>query len=292
MPLNLNPSVIRADGGAALLFIGFISEILEILKLLLSVNCIRGHWQRRFFFFTFIVKRSRLQWRCMPSHQEIIADQFTLHELYGPGRIYSFWAYSRTFSCIMAVEHGFVGAYDTLAAMESIIPGINNIAIGLCQSHRPQVVLIGSGRRAGCNTGAALDAVCELQIFYELLGRLDELAAGRLHLMTVRAYDIRIHLNMLFEKGGKIRHKISDHSEIRQRSDSEGFVGYIKDLSIAGKHWFSIDEHRARTADAHSAGEPKGKRGILRFLYAMKTVENSHSLFHGKFVQYCSRFLI
>jgi hypothetical protein len=79
---------------------------------------------------------------------------------------------------------------------------------------------------------------------------------------------------ILFKKGVKVHHQISDHVEDRKRFD-QNLLLKTPGQFLAGQSTDAIDPHPIRSADAMAAGHPERESRVLFPAYSIKTVEKS-----------------
>jgi hypothetical protein len=173
-------------------------------------------------------------WRCAMTQVEIIENQAAFQELQGPGWVHALGAYPRTFARIMAAKHALFSPGNGISLLAPVVTRVSVVALRGGQGHGTQVVEVRGQSWTRTHAATTLDAIAELQISLQLLGRLKILAARIIYFGLIRSNDVGFDRAMLVQHGPKIRNQVADDSKIRQWRNAELCVSNLQNLCIAG----------------------------------------------------------
>ena len=205
---------------------------------------------------------------------KIVQHQAPLEILKGPGRIYTLGTHTRTLAGIMAAEDAGGRSCYCLSLLASPIACICVVSLGRGQRHGTKITDIGCQGGTRGHAATALDAVGELKIILQLLGRLVKLPCRVVDFRFIGAKDIGPDGTVLLKHAEEIGNEIADNREVRQRPDREVRLRNVQNLGIAGQARLSIEKHSAGTADAHAAGVSPRQSGVEFLLDKVQAVDH------------------
>ncbi|GBD94783.1 hypothetical protein BMS3Abin05_02395 [bacterium BMS3Abin05] len=165
--------------------------------------------------------------------------------------------------------------------LETVVTGIDGVAIRLSQRLRPDKFYIGTRYRTGRQTGTAFNAIGKLKIFFQLIGCLVQLTL-RIHFnLFVFSKNVRSNIGMFFDQRRQIGDHIPQYRVVCQRFNHNLFrPQFGNNLSLTGQARFSINLHGTGTADSHSTGSPVGNGTIQILLNVHHGIQHRPALYN------------